>query len=237
MDRIRSGIPGFDELIEGGIPVGSSVLVSGGSGTGKTILCLQYIYEGAKQFMEPGLFVTLEGNIKNIGWNMQSFNWDIGKLQEKNLIKIYKLNLDILRRHTTAEEQIEKELEVIASMVKQIKAKRLVVDSTTALSVGTESRGTMRSTLYHFTNALKELDCTTLLSSETRGRRNDFSAFGVEEFVADGVIALYFSPPNRSVFVRKMRATNHSKNVHPFEITSKGIQINPRDKIMWEAIK
>ena len=60
MERIKTGVPGFDGLIEGGIPKGRSVLVSGATGTGKTIFCMQYLYNGAKQFKEPGIYVTLD---------------------------------------------------------------------------------------------------------------------------------------------------------------------------------
>ncbi|MFH1587427.1 MAG: ATPase domain-containing protein [Candidatus Diapherotrites archaeon] len=237
MERVKTGIAGLDELVQGGIPKGSSVLLSGGSGTGKTIFAMQYIYQGAKELEEPGLYVTLEGNLKNITWNMQSFNWDIKALQDKNLIKIYRLNLDSMRHQRSVEEQIDKELEIISQMVQEIGAERLVVDSTSAFGVWVRDEGALRGILYRFTNALKDLDCTTILTSETMGGRMQFSAFGVEEFVADGVIALYFTPPHRSVFVRKMRGTDHSKTVHPFEITSEGIKISPKDEIMWEAIK
>ncbi|MBI2597589.1 MAG: AAA family ATPase [Candidatus Diapherotrites archaeon] len=240
MDRVKTGISGLDYLIEGGIPMGSSVLISGGSGTGKTILATQYIYEGAKKFGEPGLMVTLEGNIKNISWNMENFNWDIKALQDKNLMKIYRLNLDSLRYAKSVDEQVEyinKELETISEMVKDMGAMRLVVDSTTALGVWIKQDSSMRGILYRFTNALKDFGCTTLMTSETRGSRNDFSAFGVEEFVADSVIALYFISPNRSIFIRKMRGTNHSKKIHPFEITGNGIEIKFKDELMWQSMK
>ena len=92
MDRVRTGVKGVDELLEGGIPEGSAVLLTGGSGTGKTIFALQYLYEGAKTYEEPGVFITLEGNVKNITWNMENFNWDIKKLQDKSMLKIYRLN-------------------------------------------------------------------------------------------------------------------------------------------------
>ena len=237
MERIKTGIAGLDELVQGGIPKGSSVLVSGGSGTGKTIFAMQYIYQGAKDLEEPGLFVTLEGNLKNITWNMQSFNWDIKSLQDKNLIKIYRLNLDSMRHQRSVDEQIDKELEIISQMVQEIGAERLVVDTTSAFGVWVREEGALRGILYRFTNALKDLDCTTILTSETMGGKMQFSAFGVEEFIADGVVAMYFTPPHRSVFVRKMRGTDHSKTVHPFDISSAGIRINSKDEIMWEAIK
>ncbi len=236
-ERVKTGIKGFDELTEGGIPTGSSVLLTGGAGTGKTIFALQYIYEGARTFKEPGIFITLEGNVKNITWNMESFNWDIKGLQDKNLVKIYRLNLDPTRFDDDFNQLIEKELDIIANMVKEIGAKRLVVDSTTAFGVWVEKKGYMRNILYQFTSALKDLNCTNLLISETKDKKEVFSAYGVEEFVSDGVIKLMFNPPNRSIFVRKMRGTNHSKAVHPFEIGETGITVRNKDEILWEAIR
>jgi len=118
-----------------------------------------------------------------------------------------------------------------------LEQKRLVIDSTTALAVWIKDEGSMRGILYRFASALKEFNCTTLMTSETREGKTVFSAFGVEEFVADSVIALYFSPPNRSIFVRKMRGTNHSKKVHPFDITKDAILIRAKDELMWESLK
>ncbi len=234
MERVRTGVKGLDELVSGGFPLGSTVLLSGGAGTGKTIFGLTYLYEGARKFSEPGLYITTEGNLKNLVWMMEVFGWDIKPLQESNLLKIYKLNL-----HTSedVERQIEEELKIISKLVKEMGCKRLVVDSTTALGVWISEKGKMRHLIYTFTDSLKDLGCTTLLIAETRGRKTDFSAFGVEEFISDGVISLYFTPPNRSIFVRKMRGTNHSKTVHPFLITDSGIEVKSKDEIIWDALK
>ncbi|MFH1256479.1 MAG: ATPase domain-containing protein [Candidatus Diapherotrites archaeon] len=234
MDRVQTGIKGFDELVQGGIPRGSTVLLGGGAGTCKTIFGIHFIYQGAVKFNEPGLYVTLESNVKNITWNLENFGWDVKKLQDKNMVRVYKLNLNAKEN---VEMQIDAELDAIAQIVKEMGAKRIVVDSTTAFAVWIKEPGAIRSLLYRFTEGLKELGCTSLLISETKGMRNDFSAFGVEEFVADAVIALYFTPPHRSIFVRKMRGTNHSKGVHPFEITNTGLDVKPKDEILWDAIK
>lgn len=234
MERVQTGIQGFDEIVGGGIPAGSSVLVSGGTGTCKTIFCLQYIYNGAKRFNEPGLFVTLESNVKNIVWDMQSFNWDIRQLQDNKMLNIYRLKFGA--RHGM-EEQLESELETISEIVKEQEVKRIVVDSTTALSVYLEKAENVRHLLFKFVDGLKDLNCTSLLTSETKAEKTMFSAFGVEEFVVDGVVVLYFSPPHRSIFVRKMRGTNHSKSVHPFDITEQGVKVNAREQVLWEALK
>ncbi|MDO8537748.1 MAG: ATPase domain-containing protein [archaeon] len=236
MKRVPTGIDGLDVLIQGGLPQASAVLLSGGPGTGKTIMSTQFLYKGAKDFGETGLFVTLETNLKNITWNMENFDWDIKSLQEKELFKIYKLNLSG-RRKEDVEDQIFEELDVISEMVEKNNVKRLVIDSTTALGTWVKEQGSLRSMLFNFIDGLKKLDCTTLLTAETKGGKNDFSAFGVEEFISDGVISLYFSPPFRSIFIRKMRGTNHSMAPHPYNITERGILVKSKDEIMWESIK
>ncbi len=234
MERVKSGIKGLDELIGNGFPLGSTILLGGGAGTGKTIFGLTYLYEGARKFNEPGLYITTEGNLKDLVWMMEVFGWDLKPLQEANLLKIYKLNL-----HTSedVERQIEEELKVIAKLVKEMGCRRLVVDSTTALGIWITERGKMRHIIYSFTDALKDLGCTTLLIAETKGRKTDFSAFGIEEFISDGIISLYFTPPHRSIFVRKMRGTNHSKTVHAFTISEAGLEVRPKDEIIWDALK
>ncbi|MCD6434581.1 MAG: hypothetical protein J7L14_03140, partial [Candidatus Diapherotrites archaeon] len=133
-------------------------------------------------------------------------------------------------------EQISKELDHIAEIVKTIDAKRLVIDPTTAFGIWFE-RAMLRNVLFNFTDKIRELGCTTILTSETKNRKDEFSAFGVEGFIADGVIALYFFPPHRNLFIRKMRGTNHDKNVHPFQITEKGIEINAKETVLWEALR
>jgi len=237
MDRVKTGIEGLDQLIQGGIPEGSSVLLAGGSGTGKTIFATQYIYNGGKLYGEPGIYVSIETNLKNIIWNMQSFNWDVRELQEKNLMKTYRLNLGQTKKRESVEDRIDEELNVISQMVKELGAKRLVIDSVSAFGVWFENAGLVRSMLFQFVDRLKNLDCTTLLTTETTGEKMKFSAFGVEEFIADSVIALYFTPPHRSIFVKKMRGTDHSKTIHPFEINENGLTINATDRVLWESIK
>ncbi len=236
MEKTRTGIPGLDDLLGGGIPKGSNVLVSGGAGTGKTILTTQYLYQGALQFGEPGVFVTLEGNVRDIAWNMENFQWDIKSLQDRGMFTIYRLGMEFISDKTMVEERLDEQLKEIEKEVEEINAKRLVVDSTTVFGAYLEP-SLLRTTLFKFCDRLKSFGCTTLLTSETQTTKGIFSAFGVEEFVVDGIIALYFSPPNRSLFVRKMRGTQHDANPHPMTITPQGITINARDNIIWDAIK
>lgn len=234
IDRVQTGVPGLDELIEGGIPQGASVIVAGGTGCGKSILAMQYLYNGATQFNEPGVFVTIETSKQNLLWDMENFNWDLKSLQNKNMLKIERLKFT---PEADMEQQVLQQLQLIAKLVKSVNAKRLVIDSITAMGVWIPEKSNLRNLLFRFLNALKEIGCTTILTSETKGKINQFGSFGVEEFVADGVIALYLVPPNRSLFVRKMRGTNHSKSIHPMDIMQNGITVSAKDEILWQSLK
>ncbi len=232
MIRIKSGITGLDELIEGGFPESSSILVSGGAGCGKSIFCLEYLYYGAKEYGEPGVYITLEEGPHNLWWNMQRFKWDFLPLERANKLKIFKFEPDLSIR-----EKVEEQTRRIVDKAKELNAKRLVIDSVTALSFWIEDVAKIRYAMYILVEELRKLNCTTLLTCETLGGRMEFSRFGVEEFLVDGIIALHFRPPHRFLFIRKMRGTSHSKAIHPMEITDKGLEVNPREEVGWEALR
>lgn len=232
MNRLKTGIPGFDELIEGGFPESSSILLSGGAGTGKSIFCLQYLYHGAQQEHEPSVYITLEEGPHNLWWNMQRFKWDLLPLERDNLLKIYKFEpSENMENNST--EQVKK----IVEKARDLHVKRLVIDSITAFTFWFSDPAKIRYGLYTLVEELRKLNCTTILTGEVGGKKDEYSKFGVEEFLADGLVMLYFFPPNRSVFVRKMRGTKHSQSVHPMNITENGLEINPRENIPWESIQ
>ncbi len=231
MNRIKSGIPGLDDLIEGGFPEGSSILLSGGPGSGKSIFCLQYLYNGAKLYGEPGIYVTLEEGPHNLWWNMQRFKWDLLPLEKQNMLKIYKFepNLDM-------KDDIEGQTKRILDKAKELNPKRLVIDSITAFSFWIDEVPKIRYALYVLMEELRKLNVTTILTAETSGKKDRMSRFGVEEFLTDGVIQLYFFPPHRSLFVRKMRGTNNDKSVRPFNIDENGVAVDPRSEVLWESL-
>ncbi len=233
MERTKTGIPGLNELLNGGFIEGSAILLSGGTGTGKTIFGTQFIYRGAQEYNEPGIYITLEEGTTNIWWNMKSFHWNIAGLQKKDMVKIYRIGMF---KPKEIAEQFEKEIAKIKKMVNELNAKRLVIDSTTAFGMFMESDAQIRHNLFKLINETKKLDCTTILISETMGKRDQFSRFGVEEFIVDGVVMLYFKPPVRALLVRKMRGIDHDKKVHPFNITGNGIEVNASEQVLWESL-
>lgn len=232
MKRVKSGIEGLDELIEGGFPESSSILLSGGPGAGKSIFCLEYLYSGAKDYGEPGVYITMEEGPHTLWWNMQRFKWDILPLEKNNLLKIYKFEPTKDMRED-ADEQISR----IVEKAKENNAKRLVIDSITAFSFWIGETVLIRYSIYRLVEELRKINCTTILTCETAGGKQDFSRFGVEDFLTDGIISLYFIPPHRLLFIRKLRGTNHSRSLHSIEISDSGLRVNPREQVLWEALK
>jgi len=234
MGRVKTGIPGLDELVEGGFIESSSILLAGGAGTGKTIFATQFIYNGACQYGEPGIFISMEEGATNLWWNMKNFRWNLTKYEQDNLIKLYRVGM--IEPGEFA-KRFNDEIEKIKLMVNEMGAKRLVIDSTTAFGMWMGEAANIRYSLFKLADELKELKCTVLMTAETMGGRDQFSRFGVEEFVTDAIIALYFRPPQRVMLVKKMRGTKHNQRPHPYEIGENGIVIEPKEEVMWESLK
>ncbi len=232
MNRVSTGIPGLDEIIEGGFPESSSVLLSGGAGTGKSIFAMQYLYHGALNKGEPGVYITMEEGAHNLWWNTKRFRWDLLPLEQKNMLRIYKFEPGKDNRNDLEDQNAK-----IIEKAQSLKAKRLVIDSITAFSFWTEKNSDIRYAVYSLINELRKLKCTTILTCETVGDKNAVSRFGVEEFLTDGLVQLHFSPPHRYAVVRKMRGTKHDTRVHPLVINDEGISINSQEEVLWESVK
>jgi KaiC/GvpD/RAD55 family RecA-like ATPase len=230
-ERVNTGIPGLNELIGGGFVPQSQILLAGEAGTGKTIFSLQYLYTGALAG-EPGLYITLDEPEVNLLWNMRNFGWDFDRLAQEKAFSVYHINVF---REGNVYEKINSELEQIADEIDALGARRVVVDSITAFSVWTGDEHLLRLMMSSFLEMLRRKHCTSLLPCEAV--HGEPSRFGVEDFLADSVIMLYSMPQLRAMSVRKMRGTKHDKAIHPYEITEKGIVIDPKQQILWEAIR
>ncbi len=217
--RIKSGIPGLDGLMEGGFVQGSTYLVTGCTGTGKTIFACQFLWQGLQQG-DTVLHISLEEDPIDIKEDMIQFGWDFGAYEKKGLCKII--------YHDPA--QVNNLGSVMMNEIAAIKAKRLVIDSTAVMGLTLETASQIRRRVYSIINALKSHDnCTALIVSEIPEDSKSLSRFGVEEFVVDGVIVLNYlgigEAYNRSLVIRKMRRTNHGKDVYPFEIAKRGVVV------------
>jgi KaiC/GvpD/RAD55 family RecA-like ATPase len=152
--RINSGVPGLDSLIEGGLLANSMNLVTGGTGTGKTLFCLHFIMEGLRKG-EPCVYMTLEEEPDDIKADARQFGWDLDKFEDKNLFRII--------HHDPFETDISS---VLINQIEYIKAKRLVVDSLSMLGLYMKDPATVRKQLGKLMKAVKGAGCTSLVTSE-----------------------------------------------------------------------
>lgn len=235
--RIPTGITGLDDLIEGGFPQGRSILLSGGTGTGKTIFCMQYLYEGATKFHEPGVYVTLDERPDLMREDMSRFGWDLRKLEDENMLSL--IDGTIAKVGLPSEEQfslpttgfdLDKLLLEILRAVKRIEAKRIVIDSIPAMGLNFENENETRKAILKLSYLLMRSGVTSLLTTELSDKEGTFGKFGVEEYVADGVIVLHYMglgmQSNRTLHIRKMRATKHSEDLHPLKISDQGVSVH-----------
>ncbi len=215
--RVKSGINGLDSLIDGGFLQGSANLVTGNAGTGKTIFGLQFLWYGLKKG-ERCVYISLEESPEDIKEDAVVFGWDFDNYERRGLFRII--------YHDPA--QANNLNSVLLDEIKSIDAKRVVIDSISLIGVAVQDVAKIRKMIYNITNLVKRTGCTTLMLSEIPASdEKALSRYGVEEFVADSVIVLNYlgigEQSNRMLEIRKMRRTNHGKDLYPFEISDKGI--------------
>jgi KaiC/GvpD/RAD55 family RecA-like ATPase len=242
IERVKTGIPGLDGILHGGFIRGMNIVLSGGVGTGKSIFSTQFLYAGAEKYNETGVLVTLEEKPSELRREAAQFGWDLERLEaEKKFIIIdaasSKAGLPsseewALRRgfdlNTLAQE--------IYRATKAINAQRIAVDSLSGLGLRIESSAEVRGSIFKLSALLRELGVTSIMTSEILSESAGLSRYGVEEFVAQGLIILSLEEDQggelrRSMIIRKMRATAHSLKRFPFEISSKGIVVMPSGEL------
>lgn len=236
--RVGTGIPGMDEVLHGGIPERNVVLLSGGPGTGKSIFSQQFIWNGLKMG-EPGVYVALEEHPVQVRQNMAGFGWDVRKYEEEGLFAMVDAFTAGIGKSKEYEKYIVRDLtdirefiDVLRTAVKDVGAKRLVIDSVTTLYINKPAMA--RSVVMQLKRVLAGMGVTSLFVSQISVGETGFGGPGVEHGV-DGIIRLDLDEMDgelrRSLIVWKMRGTSHSMKRHPFEITDRGIVVHP-DKVL-----
>jgi KaiC/GvpD/RAD55 family RecA-like ATPase len=229
--RTATGIFGLDKILGGGYPRGTTVLVSGSSGTGKTIFCSQFLHSGIKEQQEPGIFISLEERASDIFEQMLSLGWDLEEhVQNGKLIIIdagfLKTRALSARRDVVESFDVDAFIQSICNASIKIGAKRVVIDSIPAMGLQSERASEFRMIFSRMSTFLLNLGLTCLITTECP-EFPSISRYGIEEFVARGVIILSMkkesSELKRFLRVRKMRGIAHSMRNIPFEITEGGI--------------
>lgn len=233
-DRVASGIPGLDKLVEGGFMKNSVNLIAGQTGTGKTIFCMQYLLDGLRNG-ETCVYLTLEQKVEDIIADMSKFGWD------KELEKYIGQGKLIVSSHIPTDI---KDLEnTTFQYIRKIKASRFVLDSLSIATMGWKVSsmdvGKIRSDIFSYMMMLKNSGVSSLLITEIpEGEEHKLSRFGFEEFLSDSVIIIHYlqytgGGTPRSLIIRKMRRTNHGTDIYPIGISDKGIVVsNPRKGVV-----
>lgn len=234
MKRVRTGISGFDELSEGGLPEGRSVLVSGPAGSGKTLFGLEFLLRGVTEYDESGVFVTFEERKSDIFNEVSCFGWDLPALEECGKVAFVDAS-------SIAENQVEVGdydfgalLARIRHAVDKVGAKRVVIDSVSALFLRYKDNAIVRREMFKMIDMLRKAGVTSVITAERVRDEDAHSRFGVEDFVADGVVFLYNTivgrDRERQIEIVKLRGARHQTGRHHFLIGDGGLVIFPVEK-------
>jgi circadian clock protein KaiC len=227
-DLIRTGIYGLDGLFLGGILQGNVILVEGGSGTGKTLLGLEFIYRGITEYDQPGIIVVFETAPKKLIRDAAGFGWDLDELQRQDKLKIIFTSPQVLDQELRSPDSLL--LEIAA----EIGAQRIFIDGISLLRTLPAANGggdaSYRELLQHLIEGLQRENLTALLSHEVIAAENQDASLGMAEFLADTVIVLGREPRDRGVQrnleIMKSRGQDFDVGKHSLRITGgKGLEV------------
>ncbi len=221
--RLTTGVPGLDEMLGGGIPLGDAVLLAGPSGSGKTVFATQFIAEGVKRD-EPGVIAVFEEHPQDYLARASGLGYDLSEMLRQDKLRIIYLRpLDLSVDETLAE---------IRNSVSRIGAKRVVIDSLSGfeLALAPTFREDFRESLYRMVGALTAGGITVLMTVEVIEAYTDlrFSPHEVS-FLADDIILQRYvelhGELRKMIAVVKMRSSQHSKDLREYEITPRGMVV------------
>lgn len=230
-----TGLPQLDEILEGGMPQGSSVAVIGQAGTGKTILALQWLFNGAKLYGENGIYIGFTESNQKVIANASKLSFYDEELVGPERIHFTDLRIimDQLGLSTTENlttDQASEIIDVIRHMVDAMRAKRVVLDSLTAFLYLVNEQDARRDFLFRLSNALSRIGATLYMTCEANA--SGATRFGVAEFIGDGIIQMTNTLGQLSMIRRlnvvKMRGTSFRSGPVMFDITDAGIEIFPK---------
>jgi KaiC/GvpD/RAD55 family RecA-like ATPase len=235
VQKLPTGIEGFDDVCQGGLPIGRSTLISGTSGTGKTVFSLHFLHNGIKQFDEPGIFVTFEESPLDILRNAASFGWNLQEMVEQDKLFILDASPDPDGQDVAGSFDLSGLIERINYAIRKYKAKRVAIDSMTTIThylagvLGLHTEIDVRAVMYDVVRALNDLAKSLGIILYAVIHPDD-PANLVFEAVSDGVLDMFFyedvgGVKQRGLRVSKMRATSHPLDTLSVFFERDGIEI------------
>ncbi|MGD2165400.1 MAG: ATPase domain-containing protein [Anaerolineae bacterium] len=225
MKRVKSGIPGLDDMLQGGFLPGTANLVEGPPGTGKTTFGMQFIYHGIVAHGEPGLILTFEEFPQHYYRDAASFGWDFRQLERDDQLRV------VMTSPEVGKASLEQVGSKIGMILREINAQRILVDSLSHFARISPRPAELREAAYGFINSLKRENLTAVLTRESSALLGDPT--GAEQdfgYMVDSYILLRFveieSAVRKALLVLKMRSSDHDKGIRQFEITSRGLEVH-----------
>jgi len=231
VQKLPTGVEGLDDILQGGLPTGRSTLISGTSGTGKTIFSLHFLYNGIDKYDEPGIFVTFEESPLDVIRNASSFGWDLQSLIDQDKLFILDASPDPEGQDVAGSFDLSGLIERINYAINKYKARRVAIDSITAVFQQYDALSVVRREIFRMIARLKQIGVTTVMTTERVDEYGPIARYGVEEFVSDNVIILRNvldgERRRRTVEILKLRGTTHMKGEFPFTMGVNGVSIIP----------
>jgi circadian clock protein KaiC len=236
MPKAPTGIRGLDEITRGGLPGGRPTLVCGGAGSGKTLLALTFLVNGAVLFNEPGVLMTFEENGEEIANDVASLGFDVPELIKANKLAVDYVRVERNEIEETGEYDLEGLFVRLDYAIRSVGAKRVVLDTIESLFAGLKNDAILRSELRRLFRWLKDQGVTAVVTAE-RGE-GALTRQGLEEYVTDAVILLdhrvHDQVSTRRLRVVKYRGSHHGTNEYPFLINAEGISVLPVSSMALE---
>jgi len=220
-NKISTGVEGLNKMLNGGIPRGTATLVAGGAGTGKTLLGLHFIIKGIEEG-EPGVIVNFQEAPSQLNAIALGFGWDMRKMEKKGMLK--------LLYTSPVEMNVDQHTALVKDTVKQMGAKRILIDSLMDIEIATPDKVRYKDYIYSLVNFFKSKGVTSVMTNEIPELFGSLklTSYGIS-FISDNVILLRYveveSSVTRALSILKMRGSSHDKDVREFKISSSGVTI------------
>lgn len=230
-----TGIAGLDEMLQGGVPAGHVVLVTGLPGTGKTCFGLQFLMSGIARG-EKAIFLSLEEDEPALLLTARQFGWPIDEAMKSKILTIARLDPRDTRQNL---HRIQSQL---ASELSQLAPKRIVVDSVSLLNMLSDDEPNRRATLFNLASACRAAGATTVMTAEADPRHPEVTRDGLSEYVADGVVLLGYATAadgrrvGLELRILKMRRTAHARSRQPYTFGATGITVDAKAVDLGRAV-
>lgn len=226
IDRCPTGIQGYDDLCQGGFVRNSDNLIVGGPGSGKSTFLLQFLYKGATQYNENGLYCSFEPDIVDTLNDAMAYGWDFTKLSSEGRIKFMRFSPE------TSVEELKREL---TKMIAQGDIKRICFDPISVFALNISEQGKIRQKIFELSSLMKRLKVTTVFVDESlegdigETKQGEWTKTDILRFLSDSVSVFYETGiagvGDRAVRIAKMRRTAHERRAIGMQIRDKGIEI------------